>query len=94
MRWIGNGLAPIAPSSKPLLFLGSSIRDHLKRSSKKGRFKLTKSDQFPCWKCNGPTTSMKKNVYSIGSIRYGICKKCHTNVCRTIGKKGVKIRGP
>lgn len=91
--WIGNGLSPIDPTSKPLLFKGEEIKRFIAQTKQRKKCKL-KKHEFWCPKCHKPTTAKDKSIQIIQNRRHALCKICGTKINKFIGKSMHKERAP
>ncbi len=81
-NWMNNGLTPIEPHRKPLLFHGKTLKNYLIIS--KTKWPKMKSHEFPCLSCKLPRSAKEKSIRTIGNKKYGKCKVCGGNMCRFI----------
>ena len=59
--WHKDGMTPIEPSDKPLLFLGSELKRYLLRKKQARKCKL-EDDQFFCPRCKAARRSLPQTV--------------------------------
>ncbi len=95
--WRHEGLVPIDPDDKPLLFMGDEIRRFLLERVKKRKCPL-ELDQFFCPKCRRATHSDPADVRVVDTLRQigandsslivsGTCSTCGCRVNRFSSRK-------
>lgn len=90
--WHKNGMKPIDPDDRPLLFLGLEIKRHLSQGQSSRKCPL-KEDEFFCPRCRTARTSCPSDVHIVdtgrrmGKVDFsvmikGICTECECRLTR------------
>lgn len=98
--WHKQGMAPIDPNDKPLLFQGIEIKRFLSNRQKARKCKL-KENEFFCPRCKTPTTSLPQGIRIVDTNRIigkndvlvlirGICDICDCKLSRFSTRNKVK----
>ncbi len=93
-RWVLQGMSPLDPNTKPLLFMGDVVQKFVKKFVDSGHFKMA-DNQFYCLHCKKPTELEDgSEVYrETGKIirSSGISQVIRTGICRTCGGKVARL---
>jgi hypothetical protein len=100
-EWHKQGLTPIDPDHRPLLFMGYEVKRFLEERKRLRKVKL-KSNEFYCPKCRAARISDSKYIHIIDTNRRigksdfsvyikGICKICFCNLTRFSTRSKAKI---
>lgn len=93
LRWIREGLKPLEENVRPLLIMGSELKNFLAQQ-RKHRTCVLQSQEFYCLKCHAPVTAKlgteksqetgrrMGSKQSIQFIKTGVCENCSTSVGR------------
>lgn len=92
-RWIDQGLVPMSPDTRPLLFRGADIRAFYDQTKKRKKCPL-KKHQFFCTSCKKAVSAKEKSIQIIGNRRHALCKECGKKVNRFTSKQTENIRAP
>lgn len=83
LRWIEEGLPIIPGSKKPILMLGSEIKDFLKKKDSKKKITL-KRNEYYCLTCKASRTAKRGSIRRLKRQKKAICRVCSGKMCRTI----------
>lgn len=83
LRWIDSGLKIIPGCKKPILILGSELKEFLKNKDLKKKVKL-KRNQFYCFKCKIACYAKRGSVKEASGRKTGICRVCSGKMSRII----------
>ncbi len=90
--WHKQGMTPINPNDRPLLFIGSEVQRFLSQRQQARKCPL-KEDEFFCPKCRTAQTSLLRDVYledtgrrmgkaDVSIMIKGKCTKCECRLTR------------
>ncbi len=82
-RWMDKGLKIVPGSKKPILILGSDLKEFLKNKDAKKKVKL-KRNEFLCLKCKEPRRAKRGSIKTLSDRKTGICSVCSGKVSRII----------
>ena len=82
-RWITNGLSTVPGSKKPILILGSEIKDFLRKKDSKKKIKL-KRNEFYCFKCKAARNAKRGSIKKLRKQKTAVCRVCNGKMSRTI----------
>ncbi len=82
-RWIANGLKTIPGGKKPILMMGSDIKDFLRKKDAKKKVILNRN-QFYCLTCKAARYARRGSIRELGGRKLGTCRVCNGKICRTI----------
>ncbi len=81
-RWIGDGLKIVPESKKPILIMGSDLKEFIKKkNSKKKKVKLT-SCQFYCLSCKKGVRGKRGSSEKKDNRKTALCSVCNGRVSR------------
>ena len=83
LRWIGDGLPIVPGSKKPILMLGSEIKDFLKKKDSKKKVKL-KRNEFYCLTCKAARSAKRGSIKKLLKQKMAVCRVCNGRMSRTI----------
>ena len=83
LRWIANGLPIVHGGKRPILMLGSDIKDFLRSKDSKKKIKLKRSE-FYCLTCKAARTAKRGTIKKLAKQKIGICRVCSGKMSRTI----------
>ena len=83
LRWIASGLPIVPGGKKPILILGSEIKDFLRKKDSKKKIKLKRSE-FYCMGCKAARTAKRGTIKRLAKQKIGICRVCNGKMSRTI----------
>jgi hypothetical protein len=92
LNWKASGLEPI-DGSKPIVFLGSVVRDFLRKRNAKFK-RPCGPGKFYCFRCREPRVPLRRLVeYSPVTASSGIlranCEACNTVMNRRVSRTGI-----
>lgn len=83
LRWIAGGLPVLDESKKPVLIMGSEIKEYLRIKSSKKKCPL-KRKQFYCMHCKGATYAKRGSARFVDGKKLARCSVCNGKISRTI----------
>ena len=83
LRWIESGLPIVPGGKKPILILGSEIKDFLRKKDSKKKIKLKRSE-FYCLTCKTARTAKRGTIKRLVKQKIGVCRVCIGKMSRTI----------
>lgn len=83
LRWIENGLPIVPGSKKPILMLGSQIKEFLRKKDSKKKVEL-KRNEFYCLRCKAPRRAKRGSIKRLAHHKTSICSVCSGKMSRTI----------
>ena len=83
LRWIESGMPIVPGGKKPLLMLGSEIKDFLKKKDSKKKVKL-KRNEFYCLTCKAARSAKRGSIKKLQKQKMAICRVCSGKMSRTI----------
>ncbi|MEI6843218.1 MAG: helix-turn-helix domain-containing protein [bacterium] len=95
-RWIEKGLKTIPDSKRPILIIGSDLKEFLRNMySKKKKGKLNRN-QFYCLKCKKAVYAKKGSIKKLSNRKIALCRVCKGEISRIIKpyQKDYKILTP
>lgn len=81
LRWIENGLSIVSGSKKPILIIGSEIKDFLRKKDSKKRTKL-KRNEFYCLTCKAARNAKRGSIKNLQGRKTALCPVCSGKMCR------------
>lgn len=82
-RWIESGLKTVEDSKKPILMLGSEIKNFLRDKDSKNEIKL-KRHEFFCLRCKAARSAKRGTIKKLKGLKTARCRVCNGKICRTI----------
>lgn len=82
-RWITSGLPIVPGDKKPILMLGSQIKDFLRSKDSKKNIKLKRSE-FYCLTCKDARNAKRGSITKKKKQKTGLCRVCSGKMSRTI----------
>lgn len=91
-RWIEKGLTIVPGSQKPILILGSEVKDFIRKKNSGAKVKLERHE-FYCFTCKLPRRAKRGSIGVSGNRKIGLCSVCNGKISKTIHliKKDYKI---
>lgn len=83
LRWIASGLPIVPGGKKPMLMLGSEIKDFLKKKDSKKKVKL-KRNEFYCLTCKCARDAKRGSIKKLRRQKMAVCRVCNGRMSRTI----------
>lgn len=83
LRWIDEGLPIVPGSKKPILILGSDIKNFIRARNSKKKVKLQRHE-FYCLRCKAPRRAKRGTIERAGDTKRGLCSVCNGKVVRKI----------
>jgi hypothetical protein len=83
LRWITSGLPIVPGGKKPILMLGSDIKDFLRTKDSKKKIKLKRSE-FYCLTCKAARNAKRGSIVKKTNQKTGVCRVCNGKMSRTI----------
>lgn len=83
LRWIANGLPIVPCGKKPILMLGSDIKDFLRKKDSKKKTKL-KRNEFYCLTCKTARNAKRGSIKKLQKQKKAVCRVCNGRMSRTI----------
>lgn len=83
LRWIEKGLPIVSGGKRPILILGSDIKDFLRRKDSKKKIKL-KRNEFYCLKCKAARNAKRGSIKELKNRKTALCRVCNGKMSRTI----------
>ena len=83
LRWIDRGLKIVPGGMKPILLLGSEIKEFLKEKNSRKRIKL-KQNEFYCFTCKAPRNAKRGSTCELHDRKTALCRVCNGKMSRTI----------
>lgn len=81
LRWIASGLKIVAGSKKPILIMGSDLKDFSRNKDSKKRVKL-KRNEFYCFSCRVPRQAKRGSIKKLKDTKTGVCYVCNGKMSR------------
>ena len=82
-RWIANGLKTVEGSKKPILIMGTDIKEFLRNKNSKKKVFLGRNE-FYCFTCRSPRSAKRGSNCKLKNKKTGICTVCNGKMSRTI----------
>lgn len=82
LRWIENGLSIVPGSKKPILILGSEIKNFLRKKDSKKKVKLKRSE-FYCFTCKAARNAKQGSIKKFQRQKIALCRVCGGKMSRT-----------
>ena len=76
LRWIEKGLSIVPGSKKPILILGSEIKNFLRNKDSKKKIKL-KRNEFYCMTCKAPRNARRGSIKKLQGHKTALCRVCN-----------------
>jgi hypothetical protein len=83
LRWIDSGLKTIPESKKPILIMGSDLKEFLRNKYSKKKAKL-KRNQFYCLACKKAVYAKRGSIEIFNNQKRALCRVCNGKICRII----------
>ncbi len=83
LRWIESGLKTIPESKKPILILGSDLKEFLRVKNSKMKVTLNRS-QFYCLSCKAATYAKRGSIVKTNNKKVALCRVCNGRMSRII----------
>lgn len=83
LRWIEKGLPIVPGGKKPILILGSDIKDFLRKKDSKKKIKLKRSE-FYCLTCKAGRNAKRGSIKKLKNRKTAVCRVCNGKMSRTI----------
>lgn len=80
-RWIELGLNIIPESKRPILIMGSDLKEFLGNKYSKKKVKLNRS-QFYCFTCKEAVYAQKGSIKKLGNRKIAVCRACRGKVSK------------
>ena len=81
LRWIENGLSIVPLSKRPILILGSEIKNFLRKKDSKKKIKLRRSE-FYCFTCKAARNAKQGSTKRSRRQKTALCRVCGGKVSR------------
>ncbi len=81
LRWIENGLSIVPDSKRPILILGSEIKNFLRKKDSKKKIKL-KRCEFYCFTCKTARNAKQGSIKKLQGQKTALCRVCGGKMCR------------
>lgn len=81
LRWIENGLSIVPGSKRPILILGSEIKNFLIKKDSKKKIKLKRSE-FYCFTCKAARNAKQGSIKKGQGQKTAVCRVCGGKMCR------------
>lgn len=93
LRWIEKGLPTVPGHKKPILMLGSEIKNFLRSKDSKKKVKL-KRNEFYCLTCKAARKAKRGSIKKSRGQKTAICSVCSGKMSRTnqLSQKDYMIR--
>lgn len=82
-RWIDEGLPIVPESKKPILILGSDLKEFLREKSRKRKVPLGRS-QFYCFTCKRAVFAKRGSIEVLKNRKTARCRVCNGLLCRLL----------
>ncbi len=82
-RWIDRGLKVVPGSKRPILILGSDLKEFLRNKDAKKKVKL-KRNEFYCLTCKAPRRAKRGSVKILSDRKTGDCCVCSGKMSKII----------
>lgn len=82
-RWIASGLKIVEGRKKPILIMGSDVKEFLKNKNSKKKVSL-KRHEFYCFTCKLPRSAKRGSIQKAKKKKTGACCVCSGKMSRTI----------
>jgi len=82
-RWIDRGLKVVPGSKRPILILGSDLKEFLKNKDAKKKVKL-KRNEFYCLTCKAPRRAKRGSLKTLSDRKTGDCCVCNGKMSKII----------
>jgi len=80
-RWIDGGLKTLPGGKKPILILGSDLKEFLRDKDLKEKVKLKRSE-FYCFHCKAARRAKRGSTKRLKNKKTGLCCVCNGKMCR------------
>jgi hypothetical protein len=81
LRWIENGLSIVPGGKKPILILGSEIKNFLRKKDSKKKIKLKRSE-FYCLTCKAARNAKQGSIKKLQGHKTALCRVCGGKMSR------------
>lgn len=82
-RWIDSGLKTIPESRKPILIMGSDLKEFLRNKYSKKKVKMDRN-QFYCLHCKKAVYAKRGSIEKLSNRKIALCCVCSGKVVRII----------
>lgn len=82
-RWMDRGLKVVPGSKRPILILGSDLKEFLKNKDAKKKVKL-KRNEFYCLTCKAPRRAKRGSLKTLSDRKTGDCCVCSGKMSKII----------
>ncbi len=95
LRWVEKGLPIVPGSKKPMLLLGSDIKDFLRKKDSKKKVKL-KRNEFYCLTCKAARNAKRGSIKKLKNRKTALCRVCNGKMSKTnqLSQKDYLIPSP
>jgi len=83
LRWIDKGLKTIPESKKPILIMGSDLKEFLRKKKSKRKMKLNRN-QFYCLSCKQAVYAKRGSIEKLSNRKIALCRVCNGRTSRII----------
>ena len=83
LRWIDDGLKIIPESKKPIIIMGSDLKEFLRKKNTKKKVKLNRN-QFYCLSCRKAVYAKRGSIEKLSNRKIGECGVCNGKIGRII----------
>jgi len=81
LRWIDSGLKTIPESKKPILIMGSDLKEFLRAKYSKKKVKLNRN-QFYCLSCKKAVYGKRGSIENLSNRKIAVCVVCRGKIVR------------
>lgn len=82
LRWIEKGLPIVPGGKKPIIILGSDIKNFLRKKDSKKKIKL-KRNEFYCFTCKAARNAKRGSIKKLKNRKTAVCSVCNGKMSRT-----------
>ena len=83
LRWIDAGLETIPESKKPILIMGSDLKEFLRKKNTKKKVRLNRN-QFYCLSCKRAVLAKRGSIDQSSNRKIALCSVCSGRISRII----------
>lgn len=83
-RWIENGLKIVDGSKKPILIMGTEVKEFLRKKDLKKKTGKLKRNEFFCLGCKQGRRAKRGSIKKMRSRKTALCSVCNGKMSRTI----------
>ena len=82
-RWVDAGLKTVPGSKRPILILGTDLKDFIRLRKAKKKFTMSRSE-FLCMSCKRPVFAKRGSIKILSGKKIARCRVCNGKISRTI----------